>query len=264
MIFIAKAYLLFMINKLLNEGVFVIHALHGYEPHERRIIELFGNKGINFEFVVEGDPSNFHKISLEKYFSKDIHKVLSRGTLSCTFNHILAYEKIMARNIEYAIVFENDPFFLGNFVEKLKRLFDEVQHLPPGFIISLENSTLRFPSYWQIRMGKQLYRARIGRMAGAYLIDRQAVINILNDIQYNKCDRVIDWWHNDLIQRGVIDMYWAHPPLVEQGSHNGMLSSTISTQSATLMRRLSWIAQKFYKYYIRRLFHEKNIIGTAF
>jgi len=250
-----------MIEKLIHEGVFVIHALKGYESHKERIEKLFYKYGMNPEFVTDGDPSYFDKINLSHYFSDNIFEFLSVGTISCTLNHILAYEKMIARDLEYALIFENDPFFLGNFVDQLEKLTDEIKLLPAGFIISLENSTLRFPSFWQVKRGRFLYRAQRGRMAGAYLIDRQGAQNILQDIKQKKCDKVIDWWHNNLVQRQIIRIYWAHPPLVGQGSHNGKLSATISSHAATFNRRLAWQVQKFYKYYFRRLFNEKNIIG---
>lgn len=65
---------------------------------------------------------------------------------------------------------------------------------------------------------------------------------------------MIDWWHNDMIERNVIKMYWAHPALTEQGSHNGLLSAVISTKEKSNKRRISWLAQKFYKTYITRWF----------
>lgn len=49
-------------------------------------------------------------------------------------------------------------------------------------------------------------------------------------------------------------------PFVEQGSHNGLLHFTISSKPRSIFRRISWLAQKFYKYYFRRLFTEHDII----
>ncbi len=249
-----------MIDELIIEEAFVVHALKGYELHEKRIIELFEKNKLHFEFVTDGDPTFFNKEIIEKYFVKDIEKILSKGVLSCTLNHIYAYERIVSRNIKYAVVFENDPFFLGNFTEKIKRASKEIESLPKGNIISLENSTLKFPSYWATKRGKFLYRAKAGRMAGAYLIDLEGATNILKDLEHNKCHTVIDWWHNTLIERGVIKMYWAHPPLVEQGSHNGCMNSTISSKPSNLIRRINWLLQKCYKLYFKRLFREKRIL----
>lgn len=85
-------------------------------------------------------------------------------------------------------------------------------------------------------------------------MDLQAAKNILEDLKTNKCNDVIDWWHNDLIKRNIVKMYWAEPPLTEQGSHNGLLYGTISTKNKNTGRRIAWLAQKYYKTYIRRWF----------
>lgn len=236
------------------EGVYVVHALKGYETHAERLTRIFMEMGINFEFVTDGDPAFFNTGILSKYFTEDIKSKLSTGVLSCTLNHILCYEKIAANNQKYALVFENDPFFIGDFKTKIKAIAAEANTLTGGFIISLENTTLEFPKVKDIKKDKLLYAAKKGRCAGAYLINQQAARLILNDLKTNKCAQVIDWWHNTLIERNVIQMYWAHPPLTEQGSHNGLMSSTISSKNKNIRRRISWLLQKYYKTNIRRWF----------
>jgi len=249
-----------MINTLTKEGIFVIHALSGYEYHEKRVIELFKSHNLHFEFVTDGDPSLFNKDICAKYFTADIASKLTKGVLSCTLNHIYAYERIVSRKIEYAVIFENDPFLVKNFTQKLKRYFSEIENLQPGFIISLENTTLKFPSFWQTKRGKLLYPAQSGRMAGAYLIDLAGATKILDDLNQHKCHTVIDWYHNSLIKRGVLRMYWAHPPLAEQGSHNGRMHAGISSKPGTAMRRISWVLQKYFKLSFRRLFRERRVL----
>ncbi len=243
-----------------ENGIYIVHALKGYEYHEKRIIDLFAKNELGFEFITDGDPVHFSKELLEKYFVPEIQSTLSKGILSCTLNHILAYERMLLKQNQYAIVFENDPFFLGDFKQQLSAIWNEIGQLEKGFIISLENSTLRFPSYWQMQKGKHLYPASKGRMAGAYLIDAKAAADIINDLKTNKCHTVIDWWHNSLIERGVVKMYWAQPPMVEQGSHNGYLNSTISTKPNDMSRKIKWSIQKYFKYYFRRLLNEERIL----
>ncbi len=249
-----------MLNDFGIEGVYVVHALKGYEHHELRVKELFMKHHIPFEFVTDGDPSHFKPQLLNTYFTKDIN--LSTGVLSCTLNHIFAYEKIVKNKNRYALVFENDPFFLGDFFDQITRIAREVNERGlKGFIISLENTCLRYPSFHDTRKGEYLYQASAGRAAGAYMIDYQAAEDILNDLKENKCHTVIDWWHNSMIDRGVVKMFWAHPPLVEQGSHNGLLNSTISSKQKSILRQGQWKAQKIYKMYLHRLFREKRIIS---
>ncbi len=244
-----------------NIGVFVVHALNGYELHEKRIQKIFDAKGIPFEFITKGDISNFKNIKLENYFSSEALKEIRPTVISCTLNHILAYEDILNRNHTYGIIFENDPFFINNFDKNFPIYVSHLDTIKPNFIISLENSTLRFPSYFQIVKNKYFYLAQSGRMAGAYIIDRLAIENILRDLQTNKCNKVIDLWHNDLIKRKIVTMYWAHPPIIEQGSHNGLLSGTISSKSASIGRRIAWQLQKNYKWYFKRFLNERRIIN---
>jgi glycosyl transferase family 25 len=236
------------------DGIYIVHAKSGYELHEQRINDIFSKLHLDYEFVSDGDISNFNPELLQKYFCNEIDSVLSKGVLSCTLNHIMSYEKIVKNKNRYALVFENDPFFLGDFLSKIKLIANEANSLEPGFIISLENTTLKFPDFRKVKKGKYLYEASYGRAAGAYLIDLKGAEDILKDVKTNKCCQVIDWWHNTLIDREVIKMYWAHPAFVEQGSHNGLMSSTISSKNKSYGRRLRWNAQKFYKMYIYRWF----------
>ncbi len=135
-----------------------------------------------------------------------------------------------------------------------------MDNLEKGFIISIENTSLRYPSYWATKRGKHLYGATHGRCAGAYLIDFEGAKKILDDVRTNKCPMVIDWYHNCLIRDGVIKMYWAHPPLVEQGSHNGKLSSTISSKTSSFQRQVKWVLQKAIKPFFKRFVKDKFIL----
>ncbi len=236
------------------EGIYVVHAKKGYELHEERINTIFGGLGMKFEFVTDGDPSLFTPGLLKEYFIDDIQQKLRPGVLSCTLNHILSYKKIVERKNKYALVFENDPFFTGDFIQQVIAVAKEADTLPGGFIISIENTELRFPPFRSIRKNKLLYPAKSGRCAGAYLIDLKGAEDILKDLQTTKCHTVIDWWHNSMIDRNVIQMYWAYPAFVEQGSHNGLLNSTISTKSKSTKRRIQWLFQKYYNTYITRWF----------
>jgi len=246
---------------ILADEIYIIHALKGYEFHENRIRQIFPWKGLKFDFVTDGDPSCFSQPLLEKYFSSRFIEKTSPGALSCTLNHILACERAVLKDNRYIIVFENDPFFIGNFSQRLNKLVPEMDNLEAGFIISLENTTLRFPSFWQVKRRKYLYPAKVSRMAGAYIIDHAGATAILKDLEKNKCDTIVDWWHIDLINRGIIKMYWAHPPLIEQGSHNGKLCSTISSKPRSFKRRISWLLQKFYKSVFKRLFNQHRLLN---
>jgi glycosyl transferase family 25 len=236
------------------DNIYVIHAKKGYELHEKRINELFGSLGLKYEFITDGDPSYMTDLHLEKYFCAGVREKMSVGTLSCTLNHILSYERMVQNKDRLAIILENDPFLLGDFVTTVSKIANEAMTLNDGILVSLENSILKFPSFWQTKKGKYLYKAKCGRFAGAYLVNQQGAQNMLEYLKIKKCARIIDWWHNEMIDNKIIDMYWAHPPVSEQGSHNGKTSAMISSKKKGKMRRLRWLLQKYYKMYWLRLF----------
>jgi len=249
-----------MITKEFPGKIYVIHAESGYDYHEERLIELFKKFDLIFEFVLDGSPSKFTPDLLGKYFVPNILDKFSQGGISCTLNHFFAFERLINSGEKFGLIFENDPFFLGDFNTKLNKLLPEINNLEPGFIVSLENTTLTFPSYSQTKRNQLLYKANRGRMAGAYLIDKEGAKAAIKYLNTNKCGFIIDWFHNEMIKNNVLKMYWAHPPLVEQGSHNGFLSSTISSKNKSLKRRIAWIARKMVKQNLGRLGKQRRII----
>jgi glycosyl transferase family 25 len=238
------------------DHIYIIHALSGYDMHEQRLKKLLPETNIPFSFITKGDPSIWSRKEIDKLFHRDIRNKLKQGVLSCTLNHIYAYMEMIKAGHEYAIVFENDPYFLDGikgFRPKVEALLQEASSINEGFIISLENTTLRFPPKSKRTRGKLLYKANQGRAAGAYLINRAAAQAMIINLESHKCDNVIDWWHNGMIDRGVVDMYWAHPALTEQGSHNGKLHAGISSKNASFFRQFKWNAQKLYKTFLSNL-----------
>ena len=232
------------------DHVYVVHAPTGYEKHAIRLNDVLKGK-FGFEYsLLEKDSDEL----IPRYFIPDIRKVLSKGIIMCTLNHILFYESMTKNKDKIALILEDDPFFDRHFVDKLAAAVKETETLPKGFFISLENSTLEYPSYKTLEKGKYLYEADHGRCAGAYLLDGTAAENILERLRTKKCETTIDHWHNILIRENVFKMYWAHPTMVEQGSLNGKMSSVNSTKTQGTIRRLKWLSQKYYKSRILRYF----------
>lgn len=236
--------------------IYIIHALSGYEMHEERLNRLLPVTEIPFSFITKGDPSIWSEETIKKNFHPNIKQTLKTGVLSCTLNHMMAYESMIENGDEFALIFENDPYFLGGvegFRPKVESILVEAISINAPFIISLENTTLRFPPKSKRTKGKLLYPAQQGRAAGAYLINRMAAEAIMKDLRINKCDTVIDWWHNDMISRSIVKMYWAHPVLTEQGSHNGKLHAGISSKKASIFRQFKWNIQKAYKIFLSNI-----------
>jgi glycosyl transferase family 25 len=239
-----------MLSQFGIDGVYVVHAPYGFEQRELWVKELFKRYDLPFEFVSEEDsPLPLQELTAN-YFPPNIRETLSKGVVLCTLSHFVCYEKIVREKHGLSLIFEDDPCFLKDFHKRIEKITNEARNLKKGFIISLENTTLEFPSWRKITKGKYLYQAARGRCAGAYLVDLKGASAMLESAKKEKCVKAIDIWHNKILQKGEIDMYWSHPPLVEQASHNGKMNSLIQQSRS----RTQWLVQKFYKMYILRWF----------
>ncbi|MDR0505653.1 MAG: hypothetical protein LBH32_02385 [Dysgonamonadaceae bacterium] len=245
-------------KKLGIDHIYVVHPPFGYEWHEQRLQKILGEKlGFDYEFFEQNgivlNETEYSRM-IAQYFTPDIREILPTGILDCTLRHILFYERMIERGDRFALILENDPCPMRNFPDMLAKITTEAENLPAGIFISLENTTLKFPRRKDVRRGQYLYKADFGRCAGAYILDFAAAQNIVNHLQKHRCNKVIDHWHNDMAGAGVFSIYWAHPSCVEQGSHNGRTQrGAISTKRAGILRRISWLLQKFYKQYLLRI-----------
>lgn len=234
-----------------NMRIFVITSQKSL--HQRNRVEhIFSSLNLPFQFVTDGDISNFSEPLLSHYFVEGIKNLVRQSAISCTLNHFFCYKKIIEENIPLALIFEDDLFLLGDFKKSLSKIVEEVNLLEPGLMVSLENSSLEFPRMRDVRKNKLLYPGQTQRCTGGYLIDLMGATAFINHLKQKKCDTIIDLWHTQLIQQKTVKMYWAHPPIVEQGSHNGRMPSTIYNREKKF-RRIRWLFQKYYKMYIRRL-----------
>lgn len=250
-----------MENSWNDVEVRIVHPRTGYTKQEEHILSMMNSLDIPFEFQLKGDKTDLTDEFLDQYFVKGLP--FSEGSLSCSIKHLLIYEEFLINSKNFLLVFEDDIFLTADFHDSLQKIILEVKERQlKQCLISLENSCMRFPSYWQTKAGQLLYKAKNGRAAGAYLIDKAAAQAMVSELRKNKCATVIDWWHNELANKQIISIYWAQPTIAEQGSHNGKLSADISTHKSSWRRQLSWQVHKFMRTYIKRLFNESRILPS--
>lgn len=205
-------------------------------------------KGRNLDthYITEGDKKDLSEAVLTTYF-KDRMDVVSAGT-SCAYKHILAYEKIAASKDEMALILEDDIYLYTDFDLSLKKFVDDIKSQKiENFLISIEDSLLRYVEKSKRAKGRLIYPKATGRAAGAYLIDKKAAINILKKIKADKVTLPIDLYHNVCSKENVIKFYWSHPTICCQGSINGKIRSDIDNRAGSFTRVIAFNAQRIYK-----------------
>jgi len=231
------------------DKVYVLHVKKGYEARKKMLMEQFDRHGITAEFMLDGDMEDITPEQLDHYFKGDMHMI--KPITSCTIKHFYILEKMVTDGVEDALIFEDDAILEPSFnrvfnasVEEFKKRTDIDPSL--GFV-SFENSTLKFVPSSQLVKGQYLYEANNGRCLGAYYLTTKLAKKMMDYTLKNKCGLPSDWHYDEMLKNGVMKIYWCHPAIVEQGSHNGLFASGIDGKKYGTIRRVNWKFQKWYK-----------------
>lgn len=215
--------------------ILVLHVKKGYEERERLMRDVLGKAGLDFEFILDGDLEDLTPERLERYFTGEMKQVAPYT--SCTMKHLLACEYVIEHQLPGALVLEDDMILYKNFRKVFAECMEELarDHIDAA-LINFEDSALRFVPGRQRRWGKHLYRAQRDRFAGCYYVTQAAAKMIMDYVYEKKCDRISDVFHKSLIERIGLPYYWCHPCIATQGTHNGLLPSSLNEQSAAKQR----------------------------
>jgi len=237
---------MFSNTKLNVDKVFVLHVKHGYESRAEHIEAQMKQHGIDFTYILDGDIPDINDAILDKYFIDSMHN--ATPATSCTLKHILAYEALLLENYKDALIFEDDIFLNSNFNEIFNACMHEIERREDinsdKLFISFENSELNFVPSSKLISGQFLYKQETGRCAGAYYITKGSAEKMISSLQQHKCNKISDIWHNDLFKNGLLDIFWCHPTIAEQGSHSGQFDSALSHRRKDIIRAIAWWFRK--------------------
>ena len=227
--------------------VLVIHPDRLKERGEH-IDRMMKSLGMDYEFVNEGHDDNHIQALLDQYMRdgrEQLHRRIPRAL--CTVSHFLAYERIVTDGLEGALVMEDDIALDTDFVARFEQSLKEYRehYADKNIFISYEDSSLRFVPRSQRVQGQMLYPAKRGRMAGCYFINYKAAKAILEQLKVERCDRAIDWYHNYLIDKGILECLWCQPTIATQGTFSGAFASSLVNDGRFV--RLRWLFKKNYK-----------------
>lgn len=223
---------------------YVIHVSDAYE-RERYMQRQLEGKKLDVEYVLDGDKTQISTAQLEKYFKGSMAS--ATAATSCALKHILACERLVKSNEKLALVLEDDIRFYANFSDLEKIVAELTNRKLSNLMVSLEDSCLKYVPRSQRVKNVMLYPQTEGRLAGAYLIDREGAQSLLDCIAQEKLDMPIDWYHTKCVRSGVLQMFWSHPTLAIQGSLDGSIDSLIDSGKHGVWRPVSFAMQKAYK-----------------
>ena len=210
--------------------IFVLH-YSKLVDRKKNILEQFQKHNItDYEFIEKYDKD---EITDDESSLFDIN--YKKSTMSLTLKHFYVY-KLIAKNYENALIFEDDVILCDNFIDKLNNYMSQLPEdydmlfIGDGCNLHIEEHRLTPNKYIY---EKCLYPTSWGgdggtRCCDSFIITKKCANKIceyINNLR-NKINLPIDWLLNVVARDNNFKIYWAEPTIITQGSQNGLYKTS--------------------------------------
>lgn len=233
--------------------IYVLHVKKGYEERAEHIEILMKKHNLKFEYILDYDIPDLNEKDIQKYYDKN--NDLDNPNLSVGMKHIQVLEQIVKNKVAITLVFEDDVFLDENFNKIVEKSMVELPNFEDPFVISLGNAANHYTKKKYLTKNKHLYKNKNHRAADSYILNLQAAKNRLEWFELNKTIETAGHMYNTIDNDVGNIIYWMEPPIVEQGSQNGLIESSI--QQKKKFQRLRWLWRDFNKKYLRYIKYNK-------
>lgn len=229
------------------DKIYVLHVKTGYEDRAVHMEKLMQKHNLEFEYVLDYDIPDLVQEELDKYYDKK--HTLDGPNKSVGMKHIHILELIVKNGFQNTLVFEDDVFLDDDFNEIVSKALDELSDVDGGYAISLGNAANHYTDKNLVVDGQYLYKNIKHRAADSYIINYEAAKSRLEWFNEHKTVLPAGHMYNQIDNEVENQIFWMEPPIVEQGSQNGLMSSTIQKKKS--FQRLRWLWRDFNKKYLR-------------
>jgi len=208
--------------------IFVIHYDKLVERNEHIKQQL---KNVPFEFVSNKGVETLTESDM-KMFSR-----INKKEISLSLHHFECYRKLIEQNeYDYALVLEDDVIIADNFFERIQEYINELPNNWDLFFIGnaygiipphiLQPNKHVYRKYTRMKNKKIIDGAT--RCADSYLISKACAEKIIRAIDTPGywISLPVDHQLNYIIYYEKLQVYWAEPTLVQQGSQLGLFPSS--------------------------------------
>lgn len=218
-------------------NIFVNH----YSPLKERkihILNSFKEAGIeNFKFIEE-EPDGFFldkyddsicswrlKTSCLNYGGHIRYRRLSSSEISLFYKHFLCFTYMQKSNCDISLILEDDVLFPPDILKNINSILEEVED-DWDFIFLGNGCNLKI-SEDRIKIGKKCYLKShpATKCTDSFLIKKSSSYKILKEMESYSLP--IDFELNYILYKNNMKCYWIEPPIVTQGSQNGIFDSKI-------------------------------------
>ena len=208
--------------------IYVIH----YTPlKDRKLFMINQLQKFNYgaQFVEIYDKENLSEKDLEIFDNNSDLKLSSKSLIK---KHIESWKHILNNNINFNLILEDDAILDDNFDNKI---VEYISQFPSNYdIVFIGNGQDFHIPYTELIPNINIYKKSnyptswggygATRCTDSYFISQNCCKKILNYIKNKKnyIKQPIDWWLNIICRELDLNIYWAEPTIVSQGSENGL------------------------------------------
>lgn len=139
------------------------------------------------------------------------NRFLSKGEICASIQHFNAYKHILNKEINNALIIEDDAIFADNF---FLNLYKVCGNLSKDFDMCFISECCNLHAA-QIDPNKLLYKSSTSRCVTGYIVNSKCLSYILSSLPFQY---PIDWHLNMINQHNELNFYWSEPCLIKQGS----------------------------------------------
>jgi len=211
--------------------VFVLHYSKLIERKAHVLNELIRHNITDYEFI-----ERFDKHELTELEKADFTPTYATNIMSLFLKHIHAY-RLISEHHKHALIFEDDVILHSNFGKKFYAYMTQLPETYDALYIG-DGCSLHIPLYMQTK-SKNIYIKCLeatswgglgsSRCTDSYLISNACAKKLL-EFWDNKTEPVsgpIDFWLNQAGVAKKLEVYWAEPTIVTQGSQTHKFARTL-------------------------------------
>ena len=197
--------------------------IHYKKLYDRKkdIIEQFEKFNFtNYEFIEHYDRDEITDEDKQKFVEG-----YKPCQIAITLSHIYAYQEIV-KKYQGALILEDDAILHDDFIELFNYYIDQLPSNFDMFFIGHGCNLHIDPE--NIKLNCNVYKKQESRCTDSYVITKkcaQQITKYFNCIDY-KIDSPVDFWLNTVFKDLNLDVYWAEPHIVIQGTMVGKYSSS--------------------------------------
>lgn len=244
--------------------------LKGYDDRKQFMIKQLSGFGLDYELINCIDGRNWDDDYIKSIITPELFEMycqhkdtwFTKGAVAATLTHVeLIYKKIVAENIEYALILEDDVALNKDFPLVLNKLEKHLQIMSIEDIVLLyaipseNNAVLLNSSKQEVVNSYNLYTPKVYKVGfgGAYVIHNSTAKKLIK--AQSPINYVADWWASHYNSKTIDELYIMYP----FPCHTGEFTSTLGYKKNSIANKL-----RFFKLDMLINFFRKKRIPQTF